>query len=739
MRGVPGTGRGTEKAKDLATLPVKVMAIAGGEGVARIANLLVAVFVAREFGVRAAGAWALAQGLALYLIQGTDFGLRHVGARLAAQHPNAIAGVVRFIQRRRIALALAMCAAGYLYGRFGPVPEDTRELVSLFALATFGYGLSLDWLAWGTERFGRMSGWRAMVALVGAGLTAAGVLWLHWGVRALPAGFAVAYLVADLWLWLGWARRLCIESHAASESAGLAVPGWRSTAFLGIAMLVNQAFSSVDTMMLGGLTDSRQTGLYSAAYKLLLLALALYYLIMQALYPGLAAIPAAERGLRRLRGALALSAAAGVAAAAVLYLLKGRLIALLFGPAFAASATIAAPLLVAIPMDFVASVLMTVLVAWDHPRRVLAATGTAVACNVALNSVLIPRFGAMGAAWATPLSYLPFLAVMYMQMLAIEPQPADAKQPKMDSSSARSGEAIRFSLVLATLERVNTLERALESFAAQRFQSFEVIVVDQNADQRLAPVIARFSGRLRCVHLRAAPGLSRARNLGIAAASGEIVAFPDDDCWYAEDLLARIDAWFREHEDTSLLSICARDERGSEVTSRWPRRSCPLNRRNALRTSLSIGLFVRRGTVLDCSGFDTRMGLGSGTPFASGEDSDLVLSVLAQGAKGWFEKSFWAGHPARDAGNASPSRALGYGKGFGYLLRKHHYSQALWLFHLLRPLAGAIRAAALLRRSEASFYWNSLKGRIAGYVAYSDREAGTAEPDDARATVNSPE
>ena len=200
MRGVPGTGCGTEKAKDLATLPVKVMAIAGGEGVARIANLLLTVFVAREFGVRAAGAWALAQGLALYLIQGTDFGLRHVGARLAAQQPNAIAGVVRFIQRRRIALALAMCAAGYLYGRFGPVPEDTRELVSLFALATFGYGLSLDWLAWGTERFGRMSGWRAMVALVGAGLTAAGVLWLHWGVlcltgwvcRCLPGGRSVA-------------------------------------------------------------------------------------------------------------------------------------------------------------------------------------------------------------------------------------------------------------------------------------------------------------------------------------------------------------------------------------------------------------------------------------------------------------------------------------------------------------------------------------------------------------------
>jgi O-antigen/teichoic acid export membrane protein/glycosyltransferase involved in cell wall biosynthesis len=738
MSGIQGAEHEETKARGQATLPAKVMAIASGEGVARIANLLLAVFVAREFGVRAAGAWALAQGLALYLIQGTDFGLRHVGARLAAEQPNAIAGVVRFIQKRRIALALGMCAAGYLYGRFGPVPEDTRELVSLFALATFGYALSLDWLAWGTERFGLMSGWRAMVALVAAGLTAAGALGLHWGVLALPAGFAVAYLVADLWLWLGWARRLFRESQTASESITLALPGWKSTAFLGVAMLVNQAFSSIDTMMLGGLTDSRQTGLYSAAYKLLLLALALYYLVMQALYPGLAAIPAAERGLRRLRGALALSAAVGVAAASVLFLLKGRLIALLFGPAFAASATVAAPLLLAIPMDFVASVLLTVLVAWDHPRRVLAATGTAVASNVALNSILIPRFGAMGAAWATPLSYLPFLVVLYLQMLAIEPQPASARQPKRNANRQRDGRGVRFSLVLATLDRVEALERALESFAAQRFQSFEVIVVDQNADERLAPVIARCNGRLRLVHLRAAPGVSRARNLGIAEASGEIVAFPDDDCWYAEDSLERIDAWFREHSSYSLLAVCVKDDEGNETASRWPRRSRDLNRRNALRTCLTACMFVRRESLVATNGFDARMGPGSGTPFGSGEDSDLALKVLAEGARGWFEKSLWVGHPARDPSHASASRALGYGKGFGYLLRKHHYSPALWLFYLLRPFAGTIRAAALLRSGEARFYWNSLKGRIVGYVACRDLEEMAAEPADARATVNSP-
>jgi len=443
--------------------------------------------------------------------------------------------------------------------------------------------------------------------------------------------------------------------------------------------------------------------------------------------------------LRRLRGMLALSAAAGVLVAAVLFLLKGRLIALLFGPAFTQSAITAGPLLLAIPLDFVASVFLTVLVAWDHPRRVFAATATAVASNVALNCVLIPRFGAMGAAWATPLSYLPFLVVLYVQMRAIEPRREDAMEPEIEADSARDGVGIRFSLVLATVGRVETLDRAMESFAAQRFRGFEVIVVDQNADERITPVIARWAGRLRCVHLRATPGLSRARNLGIAAATGDIVAFPDDDCWYPEDVLERVDEWFRVHENYSLLSVCARDEKGCEVSTRWPRQSCELDRKSVLRTCSSICLFVRRQTAIAVEGFDPEMGLGSGTPFGSAEDLDLALRVLAAGSKGGFEKSIWTCHPTPDSANVSASRALGYGRGFGHLLRKHRYSPALWLFHLLRPTAGAIRAVLMLRWSEARFYFSSVKGRIEGYMALTDRPVKPAKPEAAQARLSGPE
>jgi O-antigen/teichoic acid export membrane protein len=394
----------------------RILTIAAGEGVARIGNLLLTVFIARYFGVRAAGGYALAQALALYQMQGTDFGLRYLGARIAAQNLGNHRSTVRFVQRRRILLALLMVALGCAYGWFGPVPRDTRSIVTFYALSMFGYSLSLDWLAWGMQKFALMSGWRALVSLLSVAITLAAVCLLHKGLLTIALANGIGYLVADFALWSLWARRLYINGSDEPVAARPQGSDWKSMAILGSALMLNQAFNSIDTMMLGSLTDSSQTGMYSAAYRILLLVLAIYYLGMQAIYPQLAAIGEGRRNMRVIYRPLIMVIAAGIVAAAVMETIRGPIIALLYGSAFSYSATIAAPLLTAIPLDFATSFLVTVLIAWNQPSRVLIATTTAVTCNVLMNLFLIPRYKAMGASYATPLSYLPFVIVLLWQL-----------------------------------------------------------------------------------------------------------------------------------------------------------------------------------------------------------------------------------------------------------------------------------------------------------------------------------
>ena len=100
----------------------------------------------------------------------------------------------------------------------------------------------------------------------------------------------------------------------------------------------------------------------------------------------------------------------------------------------------------------------------------------------------------------------------------------------------------RISLVMATLGRVREIEDFVQSLTSQTYKDYELIIVDQNPDDRLIPVInlTRDLG-IPLRHLRQAqPNLCLARNTGLAQAQGSIVAFPDDDCWYEADVLEKV-------------------------------------------------------------------------------------------------------------------------------------------------------------------------------------------------------
>ena len=61
-------------------------------------------------------------------------------------------------------------------------------------------------------------------------------------------------------------------------------------------------------------------------------------------------------------------------------------------------------------------------------------------------------------------------------------------------------------LVVATVSRRLELERFLESVASQSYRNVRVIVVDQNDDDRLDPVLERLQGNLSILRLRSARG-----------------------------------------------------------------------------------------------------------------------------------------------------------------------------------------------------------------------------------------
>jgi len=272
-----------------------------------------------------------------------------------------------------------------------------------------------------------------------------------------------------------------------------------------------------------------------------------------------------------------------------------------------------------------------------------------------------------------------------------------------------------FSLIAATLNRVDVLERLLDSLDAQTYKDFEIIIVDQNPDDRLRPVLQRHPG-LSIQHLRSARGLSRARNVGLPLAKGDIIAFPDDDCWYPPQLLAEVKAWFHAKPQYGALFATLRDADNRTVGPKWPDRTCVADRKNMFAIGISPNAFMRR-TVTDAIGlFNENIGVGASTPYQSGEDLDYFLRPLARGFQMKFEPSFTVHHPSFHDPERLRRTTYGYALGGAYVLRIHGYSWGYVLRQVVRSLGGAVVSLLKADLVNCRIYLLRAAGQTRGYI-----------------------
>jgi len=92
------------------------------------------------------------------------------------------------------------------------------------------------------------------------------------------------------------------------------------------------------------------------------------------------------------------------------------------------------------------------------------------------------------------------------------------------------------SVVIPAYNAEAYIETAVDSVLAQRFRNFELIVVDDGSSDSTAARLGAYGDALRCIR-QPNGGVSRARNRGIEASRGRLVAFLDaDDVWLPEKL-----------------------------------------------------------------------------------------------------------------------------------------------------------------------------------------------------------
>ena len=280
---------------------------------------------------------------------------------------------------------------------------------------------------------------------------------------------------------------------------------------------------------------------------------------------------------------------------------------------------------------------------------------------------------------------------------------------------------MRFSLVVATLGRTQPLGRLLESLTRQTEPDFEVIVVDQNPPGMIADILGAYRSRLSIMHAVSPPGVSRARNLGLRISRGEIIVFPDDDCWYEPDTLRTWgDAYNALPLVGGIMGRCVGPD-GETIHGMTHQQSGSINRRNVWRRTNGNGLSFRRRVFQFVPGFDETLGPGAGTPWAACEDADLPIRVLDAGLSLHYQPEIVVRHPNPQfesfSSNDARRRAVGYGRGMGRVLRQRAFDARTVATALIRPLGGALLSLICGQWRRAECYLLSFQGRLQGWWA----------------------
>ena len=373
--------------------------------VAGMSTLLLAallVVAGRLLGEEEYGKFSVALALAMIFETLMDFGLKEITARKIARDRAAAQSLLAQTFGLKLALALGAAIGLAVTANLLRPEPDVRLACYLLGAASIlrSYLLTIRYALQGIERFG-LDGLvvvidRSLLLVLGVGVLAGG-----FGLIGLTVAFVAARVISLIAAWALAAGQLGAFRPAFDRARWLALQ--RQALPFGAFIVVLHLYSYADTVMLNAIRDDVETGLYNAAYRVYEGLANVGQVLQTVLIPRLSRHYAANRaahGRLARRGLLAGGLLAPATAAAGL-LLGERAIVLLFGPAFAPAGQVLQLLSIGFVVVLPLCALHAVALSAGAGAWLLRTAVAGCVANVALNLVLIPRFGMHGAAAAT--------------------------------------------------------------------------------------------------------------------------------------------------------------------------------------------------------------------------------------------------------------------------------------------------------------------------------------------------
>lgn len=272
---------------------------------------------------------------------------------------------------------------------------------------------------------------------------------------------------------------------------------------------------------------------------------------------------------------------------------------------------------------------------------------------------------------------------------------------------------MRFDLILASINRKSSLVGLFKSLQQQTHSDFRILLVDQNPLGFLDDILAEFRSKpnpLEIIHLHSQPGLSRARNIGLANVEGDAFAIMDDDLIYEKDTLSKAEKALKYCDIVIGKMISPQDDYPQKIKILTTRRLKFLH--EAFYAAPSATLFFKKevGQLLP-EGFNESIGAGTNSPYGSGAETDFLVRAMKINFCVMRHPEIIVRHPEIDTHDPSIlPKARRYGRGRNFIIRQHNLGG--WFIAV-----NAIQAAArIVKRpfdfSAVRYHWQVFLGRL---------------------------
>ncbi|MFZ4541179.1 MAG: glycosyltransferase family 2 protein [Rickettsiales bacterium] len=253
---------------------------------------------------------------------------------------------------------------------------------------------------------------------------------------------------------------------------------------------------------------------------------------------------------------------------------------------------------------------------------------------------------------------------------------------------------MKFSIIICTRNRDYALPGCLDSVATAITYAkadAEIVLVDNASTDATRETVERWGSANPTIPLQILlepkKGLSNARNCGMHAAHGDIIAFTDDDCQLIPEYVARLLAYYAADTVPVMRggSVHLGDPTDLPLTIKLV--ATPHQRSRAMNSArtynlgdslLGCNMALPRADAMRIGDFDTRFGAGG--PIPSGEDIDYVMRAYFAGLVIAYEPDLAVLHfHGRKSPEQGQKLLRDYGVGTGALYAKYLFRYPIFV------------------------------------------------------------